>query len=471
MTSHDEMTWADGLTPAIAPEDVTQIISRMSDLAVVISPAGVVQSVMANPDFAHRKSVKNWEGSAIQDSLNYESIPKFEMRLKQFLAGSGSAQPVELNHIPTDDRGELPIRYSFHSLGRDNSILMLGSDLSSVADMQQQLVAAQIALENDYEVQREYDIRFRVLMEASKTATVLVSVKTGAIVTCNRAAEKLLGKGREALVDRSLAEEFESKGRDDVVARLVSAASEQSTSPVVAKSTPGKRKLSLTPTLFRGANGQMLLCKIKMAGGHETSADQLQVQLTELYQNGVDAIVFVDAGGNILSSNEAFPKLMDVTHSQSIQGRSIAEFFSRGTVDVNVMLENARRTGSMRLYATKLKSEHGFERAVEISTTLINAGGQTIFGMIIRDTKRVETGGRAPSKQITDVDMQSVIELIGGQSLKDIVARTTDVVEKMCIETAVEMTSNNRVAAAEMLGLSRQSLYVKLRKYGLVSKS
>ena len=40
--------------------------------------------------------------------------------------------------------------------------------------------------------------------------------------------------------------------------------------------------------------------------------------------------------------------------------------------------------------------------------------------------------------------------------------------EKMCIETAIGMTSNNRVAAAEMLGLSRQSLYVKLRKYNLV---
>ncbi|MGA9253849.1 MAG: helix-turn-helix domain-containing protein, partial [Roseobacter sp.] len=38
------------------------------------------------------------------------------------------------------------------------------------------------------------------------------------------------------------------------------------------------------------------------------------------------------------------------------------------------------------------------------------------------------------------------------------------------IETAVELTSNNRVAAAEMLGLSRQSLYVKLRKYDLLKK-
>jgi transcriptional regulator PpsR len=153
-----------------------------------------------------------------------------------------------------------------------------------------------------------------------------------------------------------------------------------------------------------------------------------------------------------------------------VQGRSIADFFLRGSVDLNVMLENARRTGSMRLYATKLVSQHGTERAVEISTTQLTAGGHAIFGLVIRDTRRVEAR-RGPTKAITDVDMQSVIELIGGQSLKDIVAKTTDVVEKMCIETAVEMTSNNRVAAAEMLGLSRQSLYVKLRKYGLVSKN
>jgi DNA-binding protein Fis len=66
--------------------------------------------------------------------------------------------------------------------------------------------------------------------------------------------------------------------------------------------------------------------------------------------------------------------------------------------------------------------------------------------------------------------MQNVMELVGSAPLKDIVSATTDVVEKMCIETAVDLTRNNRVAAAEMLGLSRQSLYVNLRKYGLLNK-
>ena len=44
---------------------------------------------------------------------------------------------------------------------------------------------------------------------------------------------------------------------------------------------------------------------------------------------------------------------------------------------------------------------------------------------------------------------------------------TTDVIERLCIEAALELTRDNRASAAEMLGLSRQSLYVKLRRHGL----
>jgi len=47
------------------------------------------------------------------------------------------------------------------------------------------------------------------------------------------------------------------------------------------------------------------------------------------------------------------------------------------------------------------------------------------------------------------------------------VREATDVIERLCIEAALELTGDNRASAAEMLGLSRQSLYVKLRRYGL----
>jgi DNA-binding NtrC family response regulator len=62
------------------------------------------------------------------------------------------------------------------------------------------------------------------------------------------------------------------------------------------------------------------------------------------------------------------------------------------------------------------------------------------------------------------------MQLVGYSTLKDIVAETTEIIEKMCIETALELTGNNRVAAAELLSLSRQSLYVKLRKFGILGK-
>jgi DNA-binding NtrC family response regulator len=48
---------------------------------------------------------------------------------------------------------------------------------------------------------------------------------------------------------------------------------------------------------------------------------------------------------------------------------------------------------------------------------------------------------------------------------------STDLIERLCIEAALELTRNNRASAAEMLGLSRQSLYVKLRRYGLVDRT
>ena len=41
------------------------------------------------------------------------------------------------------------------------------------------------------------------------------------------------------------------------------------------------------------------------------------------------------------------------------------------------------------------------------------------------------------------------------------------IVERRYIEAALELTGGNRTAAAELLGLSRQSLYAKLNRYGL----
>ena len=130
---------------------------------------------------------------------------------------------------------------------------------------------------------------------------------------------------------------------------------------------------------------------------------------------------------------------------------------------------NARRAGQMRMYSTKLLNDFGAKTPVEMSVTFIDNRSEPELGFIIRDISRVDAMRKAPV-QTNEDSSRNVMELVGSATLKEIVSETTDVVEKMCIETAVSLTRNNRVAAAEMLGLSRQSLYVKLRKYGLLNK-
>ena len=58
-------------------------------------------------------------------------------------------------------------------------------------------------------------------------------------------------------------------------------------------------------------------------------------------------------------------------------------------------------------------------------------------------------------------------DLVGRVPLRELVRETTDIIERMCIEAALKMSGQSRASAAEMLGLSRQSLYVKLRRYGI----
>jgi DNA-binding NtrC family response regulator len=75
-----------------------------------------------------------------------------------------------------------------------------------------------------------------------------------------------------------------------------------------------------------------------------------------------------------------------------------------------------------------------------------------------------------PNKELPRSASQ-MTELVGRLPLKDIVRETTDLIEQLCIEAALELTGDNRASAAEILGLSRQSLYIKLRRLGIIESA
>lgn len=80
-----------------------------------------------------------------------------------------------------------------------------------------------------------------------------------------------------------------------------------------------------------------------------------------------------------------------------------------------------------------------------------------------------EGAGSAVEEQRTQLlrMLHSLTDKLGKAPLKTLVSETVGLVERHYIEAALETTDGNRSAAAKMLGLSRQSLYMKLSRYGI----
>lgn len=454
--------------PLIDSDLLSEIVATAADLSLLIKADGRITSVMVNPHHLAFGQLQSWTGKHISEVVTEESFEKLVKRLDAISRPNAKTLAVELNHAD-QNIWEFPIRYSMHKVGSDNSILMLGRDMRPIAEMQQQLVMAQIALERDYEAQREMDTRYRVLMEATQDAIVLLAMNNGRIADLNAAAAAMLGGSRQDLIGAAIAQEFEGRRRGEFLESLSNIASADSVSPVELVARRSQRKLRVVPRLFRAAGERLMLCRLESHEHFNPAQNETADNLERLFHEGVDAIVFLEQDGAINSANEAFLKLTDSTQLSNVRGKSLAEFLVRGSVDMRVILDNAKRARQLRLYATKILNEFNGQISVEISATYLVDRPKPGFGLIVRDSSRSELL-RRPGFGSSDEAMRGVMDLVGSSTLKDIVAETTDVVEKMCIQTAVELTRNNRVAAAEMLGLSRQSLYVKLRKFGLLSK-
>jgi transcriptional regulator PpsR len=472
--------WDQPSTPAIGPEQFNEIVTTAADLAIVLDTEGKVHSVITNPLNPTLGRLDHWKDRDIREFMAEDSLSKLEAQLQAYRSGKkAKSDVIEVNHFDNAN-WEFPIRYTLHKTGRENIILMLGRDLRPIAELQHRLVKAQLALEKDYETHRDYETRYRVIMEAARDALALVDVGSGRIVDLNSAAARVLGAEADTLTGSAFTQEFDGKRRGEFIEGLVLAAGDEAARTITVQTKRTETDVVLHPMVFRAAGDKTLLCRIETAGNAESVALELSQVLSALYRDGADAIVFTDNNGMIRSANDAFLGLCDVGQLADVKGKSLGEFLARGSVDLKVLIDNAARNKRMRLYSTRLEGAFGAQLSVEMSATHLATSGNTGFAFIIRDTSRMEVvrepGANNPgtvpgAAPMSDDAMRNVMDLVGSAPLKDIVSATTDVVEKMCIETAVELTDNNRVAAAEMLGLSRQSLYVKLRKYGLLARN
>jgi transcriptional regulator PpsR len=189
--------------------------------------------------------------------------------------------------------------------------------------------------------------------------------------------------------------------------------------------------------------------------------------LLKYFDAAPDGLVITQFDGRIVKANAAFIEMAQLGNAEQSRGELLDRWLGRAGIDFSVALANLRQNGSIKLFSTALRGEHGATADVEVSAVSLADGDQKPgFGFAIRNVEK-RLSAVAPSAQELPRSVAQLTELIGRVPLRDLVREATDVIEKLSIEAALELTGDNRASAAEMLGLSRQSLYVKLRRFGL----
>ena len=173
-----------------------------------------------------------------------------------------------------------------------------------------------------------------------------------------------------------------------------------------------------------------------------------------------DGFVVTDEDLQVVSASGTFLDLAQV----ATEHQAVNEPLERGLGGVAHVVANLREHGSVRHVPMVSAVLTAVQRTLR--SPLYPSRPDACFGFTIRHAaRRTETTSSAGAALPRSVEQ--LTELVGRVSLKELVRETTDMIERLCIEAALELTGNNRASAAEMLGLSRQSLYVKLRRYGL----
>jgi transcriptional regulator PpsR len=457
---------ADPVVDSAALQLVLDLVGAASDLTLVIKPDRTVETVVANPQSGLATLAVGWEGHALQELFAEESWTKLGQRLDR----PDEGPPLELNHAGPVQY-EFPVRYVLRRWPGTDRLLMMGRDLRAQAEVQQQLVLAHRAIGRDHEAQRELETRYRVLMEENSFPLLIVSETTGRIVDLNSSAARLLGAPRGDLLNAPVAQEFDGRRRGELIESLARNATGDAGSYLDLNVRRTAQRVKLSAKMFRAARDRLLLCRIGLSDSAQSQESDRNAMLENLFDKGTDAIVFVDGNGLIKAANDAFLHLTD-SHSQSVVvDRAFSDFLSRGAVDLKVLMDNVKRLGHLRHYRTRLNTDYMGEVAVELSASLFQDRGKQVVAIVARDSVVKDSIVWPAASAGTDNEgLRNVMRLVGYSTLKEIVDETTEIIEKMCIEAALEMSGNNRAAAAELLSLSRQSLYVKLRKFGILNK-
>jgi transcriptional regulator PpsR len=448
-------------------ETAATLIATAADIALVLDGNGVIEDIaIPRIDLASELSVYGRAlGRQWAEIVSEDSKLKVEELLRE-AAPRASASWRQINHQAAGG-AEIPLLFSAVKIDRRGRAVAIGRDLRAIAKLQQQLVEAQVTMERDYSRLRHMETRYRLLFQFTSEAALIVDASTHKIAEANPAASTLLGIDESKIIGRPFGSAFDADSAESLKAMLAGIRAAGRVGVKTVRLAHDPRELTVSASLFRQGNVALYLVRLIPDGQNAPAiVDRTDAALLKFVEISPDGIIITDRHGRIISANAAFVDMAQLATIEQARGQLLERWLGRPGVDLNVLLSSIKQHGSVRLFATSLRGEYGAPVDIEVSAVpLADEDDEQRFGFAIRNVGLRLSPNPRPGRELPR-SADQLTELVGRAPLKDIVQETTDVIEQLCIEAALQITGDNRASAAEILGLSRQSLYVKLRRYG-----
>jgi transcriptional regulator PpsR len=329
-------------------------------------------------------------------------------------------------------------------------------------------------MERDYWRLREVETRYRLVFDASNEAVVIVSAANLRVVEANSAAVQAFNspqRRNEDLTGREFLLEVASQDREAVREMLQRVRERGKALSILVHIGPDALPFMLRGALMSSQPGQVFLLQLTPAA--VAPAEALRggpSTVEELIDRVPDGFVALDPAGVIRHVNEAFLDLVEVGTKATVIGESLGRWMSQPGADLTALLANVQRHKTVRLFATTIRGELGSETEIEISAVESVGADQTSIGVLLRNVGRRLSGGNDGGDLLWN-SLAPISKQLGRSSLRKLVKNTVSIVEQYYVKEALDLSRGNRTATAELLGLSRQSLYAKLSRYGLEDRA
>ncbi len=451
---------------ALDANTAAALLAVGGDVALVIDANGVIRDVA----FGEGESLfggQQWVGQNWSETVTGETRFKIDVLLKEATSG-GVSKRRQVNHV-NPDGPDVPVAYTAIRVGKDGDMVAVGRDMRHVSALQQRLVEAQQAMERDYWKLRHVETRYRLLFQVATDGILVIDATTLKVLDANSAAGQIFGESADRLVGRTFPFHIAQNGTRAVSDLLAAARAAGRAGDITVDLDSADRAFHMSASCFRQEAATLLLVRVSPVDGAPSGASsESHTRVGDLIERSPDGFVITDLEGHVLTANRAFLDIAELANEEQVRGALLSNWIGRPGADFPVFHTMLRKHGAVRLVATSCRGAHGSQTEVEVSGVWVPEGEEPCIGFTIRDIGRRLANGPQGARDLTRA-VEELTSLVGRVTLRDLVRDTIDLVERHFIEAALELTNDNRTSAAEVLGVSRQSLYVKLRRHRLSS--